>query len=382
MSGPRDEVPTWLQDEALLPVWRQLRGPLERGNRTTRLTGLARESRHALGPVLGRPVTGDVRVVLFELETRLGQPLVDVVESLTGPLRDRAAERAARDEPLAVLAAVDEGWAAAVRGSGVLSRLVDAAQVARQAVAVRARVSGSSQLRTHLAAAATGDAHALDDGRPLAAVVLRGITGGALPATAPERRAVWESVGVHADSVSTSVLTLGLRPLDGGPLRLAADRGDPVHLTPWDLQRRDVRVDGPVLVVENPSVLEAFALRHGGRFAVVCTAGWPAHVALDLLTGLDAPLRYHGDLDWRGVEICAWLAERHEVQPWQMTSEAYCGAPGGGPLTGRPAPTPWEPRLAVVMAERGVVVHEEQVVETLLEQWPAEVGRAEQLPRR
>ncbi len=365
-------LPAWLHDAALLPVWQQLRGPLERGNRTTRLTGLSRETRHALRPVLGRPVTGDVRVVLLELDQRLGRPLVEVVESLTGPLRDRAAERAARAEPLAILAAVDQDWAAAVRSSGVLSRLADAEQVAQHAVEVRAQLPGPSRLRTHLAAAVTGDAHALDDGQPLAAVVLRGVNAGVLPATAAERRAVWESVGVQADNVSTSVLTLGLRPRAGGPLVEAADRGDPVHLTPWDLQRRDVHVHGPVLVVENPSVLEAFALRHGGDFAVVCTAGWPAHVALDLLTRLDTPLSYHGDLDWRGVEICSWLVERQGVRPWRMTVEAYLAAPGGGALTGRPAATPWDPQLAQIMAERGVAVHEEQVVESLLACWPAE----------
>jgi len=365
-------LPAWLHDAALLPVWQQLRGPLERGNRTTRLTGLSRETRHALRPVLGRPVTGDVRVVLGELDERLGRPLVEVVESLTGPLRDRAAERAARAEPLAILAAVDQDWAAAVRSSGVLSRLADAEQVAQHAVAVRAHLPGAPRLRTQLAAAITGDAHALDDGRPLAAVVLRGINAGVLPATAAERRAVWASVGVQADSVSTSVLTLGLRPRAGGPLVDAAERGDPVHLTPWDLQRREVRVEGPVLVVENPSVLEAFALCHGGRFAMVCTAGWPAQVAVDLLARLDTPLSYHGDLDWRGVEICSWLIERQGVRPWRMTVEAYLAAPGGGSLTGRPAATPWDPQLAQIMAQRGVAVHEEQVVDSLLAAWPAE----------
>jgi uncharacterized protein (TIGR02679 family) len=368
-------LPVWLHDPALLPVWQQLRGPLERGNRTTRLTGLSRATRHALRPVLGRPVTGDVRVVLSELDEPLGRPLVEVVETLTGPLRDRAAERAARSAPLAVLAAEDEGWAAAVRSSGVLSRIADAEQVAQHAVAVRAQLPGAPRLRTQLAATVTGDAHALDDGRPLAAVVLRGINGGVLPATAAERRAVWTSVGVQADSVSSSVLTLGLRPRAGGPLLDAAERGDPVHLTPWDLERRDVRVDGPVLVVENPSVLEAFALRHGGRFALVCTAGWPAQVALDLLARLDTPLSYHGDLDWRGVEICSWLVDRRGVRPWRMTAQAYLQAPGGEPLTGRPAATPWEPQLAQVMAKRGVAVHEEQVVESLLADWPTDVER-------
>jgi uncharacterized protein (TIGR02679 family) len=363
-------VPAWLADPALLPVWRALRAPLERGAATTRLTGLPRETRHALAAVLRRPVTGDVRLVLEELDGVLGRPVTDVVEALTGPLRDRSAERAARRAPLEVLATVDEAWAQAVRRSGLLTRVDGAEEVARAAVAVRAQLPGPFRLRTELAAAVTGDAHALDDGRPLAALVLRGLTDGPLPASAAERRRLWESVGVHADTVSTTVLTLGLCPLAGGPLLAAADRGEPVHVTRWDLRRSDLRVAGPVLVVENPSVLEAFALRHGGRFAVVCTAGWPAHVALDLLDRLGASLSYHGDLDWRGVEICAWLVERCSVRPWRMTVEDYLDAPGGGALTGRPVPTPWEPALAEAMERRGVAVHEEQVVEDLLTRWP------------
>lgn len=359
----------WLRDPALQPVWHHLRGPLERGVRTTRVGGLTRESRHALGALLGRPVTGDVRLTISDLDLLVGRPVIEVVEALTGPLRDRDAERVARLGPLSVLAEIDPGWADAVGSSGLLTRLPNAESIARTAVAVRAMLPGRSRLRTELAAAVTGDAHALDDGRPLCAVVLRGLTGGPLPPTAAARREVWASVGVQSDSVSTSVLTLGLRPLAGGPLLAAADRGDPVHLTPWDLARRDPRVTERVLVVENPSVLEAFALAHGGRFAVVCTAGWPAHVALDLLDRLGAPLAYHGDLDWRGVEICAWLVERCGVRPWRMTVPDYLAAPGGGPLSGREVTTPWEPDLAPAMARRGVAVHEEQVVAELLGAW-------------
>jgi hypothetical protein len=130
-------VPPWLADPLLLPVWRALRAPLERGARTTRLTGLPRESRHALAAVLRRPVTGDVRLVLDELDGLLDRPAAEVVEQLTGPLRDRPAERAARQAPLDVLAAVDRTWADAVRRSGLLTRVPDAEGVARAAVAVR-----------------------------------------------------------------------------------------------------------------------------------------------------------------------------------------------------------------------------------------------------
>jgi len=368
-------VPAWLADPDLQPVWTRLRAPLERGARTTRLTGLPRESRHALAALLGRPVTGDVRLRLDELDAVLRErgavDLRTVVHARTGPLRDPAADRAARDAPLVVLAEVSPDWADAVRTSGLLTRLPDPIGTARQAVAVLAALAGPARLRTELAAAVLGDAHALDDGRPLANLVLRGLSGGPLPT---DRRAAWERAGVLADTVSTTVLTLGLRV--PGVLSLAAEHGDPVHLAPWHLRSTNVGVhSGPVLVVENPAVLEAFARRSGGTHAVVCTAGWPAAVAIDLLARLPGPLAYHGDLDWRGVEICAWLQARCGVVPWQMTADAYVAAPGGEPLTGRAVATPWEPGLAAVMRERGVVVHEEQVLASLLEAWPAEAEK-------
>ncbi len=377
-------LPGWLADPALLPVWRRLRAPLERGVRTTRLRGLDRPARHALAGVVGRPVPEDAPLVLEEvsalLELRAGLTLEQVVVAATGPLRDRAAEAAGRAAPLQVLSAVDADWAEDVRRSGLLSRLADAETVARQAVAVRALLPATpGRLRTELASAVTGDAHALDEGRPLAALVLRGLSDGELPATPALRRRLWEDVGVLADTVSTTVLTLGLKPAARGPreqaLHEAAERGDPVHLTAWDLRRIDIaQGGGPVLVVENPAVLESFATEHGGRFAVVCTAGWPAAVALDLLDRLAVPLRYHGDFDWRGVEICSWLVARRGVRPWRMSASDYLAAPSGAALTGREVPTPWDPELAVAMHERGTAVHEEQLVAGLLAGWDEERG--------
>jgi uncharacterized protein (TIGR02679 family) len=370
-------LPSWLADPLLESVWRRLRAPLERGAQTTRLADLDRATRHALSGVLGRPVTGDVTLVLADLgallRDRAGISLVEVVEAATGPLRDRSAEREAQLAPIALLASVDATWAERVRSSGMLTRVTDAVGLVQQAISVREQLGTGSRLRTELAAAVTGDAHALDDGRPLAALVLRALVAD-VPGSAAARRAAWDSVGVLADTVSTSVLTLGLRPLAGSPreqtLCAAADVGDPVPITPWLLRKLAVSVGfRQVLVVENPSVLEAFAIRHGGLFPVVCTSGWPSHVAVDLLHQLGAPLSYHGDFDWRGVEICSWLQQQVGVVPWRMTEQDYRAAPGGGPLEGRPAATPWEPSLADAMADRGVAVHEEQVIASLLDGW-------------
>ena len=371
-------VPGWVADPALAPVWQRLRASLQRGAATARLTGLDRDTRHALGGLLGRPVTGAVTITLGDLDAvlrhRAGMSLRAVVEHLTGPLPDRAAVAAARQAPLDLLAAVDPEWSARVRASGILSRSPDALTLVTQAVALKSELPGEPRLRTELAAAVTGDAHALDDGRPLVAVLLRAFTD-TLPRTPAERRDLWERLGVVADTVSTSVLTLGLRPLGEGPreraLHAAADLGDPVPLTPWALRRLDAACGPePVLVVENPAVLEAFAVRHGGAFPVVCTAGWPAAVAVTLLRRLDAPLAYHGDFDWRGLEICSWLQTAVGVAPWRMTAADYLTLPGGLPLQGRPVPSPWDPALAESMAERGVAVHQEQILDQLLAAWP------------
>lgn len=377
-------LPAWLADRALAPVWAAVHGPLSRQVSTTRLRGLSRESRHALAGVLGRPVVGDVVVRLSSLsevlQDRAGLSLAEVVVASTGlPLRSAAAEREAREAPLEVLRAVEPAWAQAVRGLPGLT-----VALASAAVQVLAELPGEPRPRTELAASCAGDAHALDEGRPLASLVLRGLAvsyGLAPPASAQERRELWERAGVLADAVSSTVLTLGLRPLSSGPrsarLAAAAALGDPVHLSLWDVRRTELGLTpaATVLVCENPSVLEAFAVRHGGAYPVVCSSGWPAAVCVELLVALAAPLAYHGDFDWRGVEIAAWLVQRSRVRPWRMTAVDYLAAPPGAPLRGREAQTPWEPGLAVAMRERGVVVHEEQVLDELLTGWAAERAR-------
>ena len=381
-------LPEWLTVAELRPVWQSLRRPLEHGHRTSRLlSDLPRESRHALSGLLGRPLPPSGVLSVADLDTELraraGVGLRQVVVDVTGPLRDRAAEQARRDEPLTVLAAVDERWAEAVRVSGVLRRTGDPLDVVRGAVAVRSLLPCRPRLRTRLAADVLGDAHALDDGTTVSTVVLRGLaTDGRVPADAAGRRALWASVGVLADTVSATVLTLGLRPSADGPrerlLGAVAELGEPVHLTQRHLAAVDLTLapEQTVLVCENPAVLEAVADRYGGAYPVVCVSGWPSPVAVDVLNALRAPLLYHGDLDWPGAAICAWLMERCGVVPWRMSVADYRAAPPGRPLDGAPGATPWDPPLAAAMAERGVTVHEEQVLDELLAALPTVVAEA------
>ena len=193
------------------------------------------------------------------------------------------------------------------------------------------------------------------------------------PVTTAERRGLWERFGVRVDLVSTTCLTLGLRARGETPvavrMALAADAGDPVHLTAWDLRRVELQAPDVVLVCENPRVLEAVAERRGGGVAAVCTSGQPALVVLDVLHALaGARLRYHGDFDWPGIAIANRLVAEVGVVPWRMGADQYLAALHGPrvPLLGTPIEPVWDRELGAAMRHHGVAVHEEAVLDDLL----------------
>ena len=387
----------WLDDPALARVWAVLRERLEaRGLRAAGrvvLTGLDRAERHAVSGLLGRAVTGE-RVALdlarldADLAARSGVGgLAAVVESVTGAaLRDRPGERARRaelrDAPIELARSLLAGqpwldaWIQDVRRAGVLARASDAAAAVRTAAAALARLPVAGGIsRTELAAAAGGHAHALDEGSTAATLVLRALAaraGEPVPTTTSARRDLWERCGVRVDLVSASCLTLGLRGRSGpvaARLGIAAEAGDPVHLTAWDLRRCALRVPEVVLVCENPRVLEAVAERGGGELPVVCTSGQPALVVLDVLHALrGAELRYHGDFDWPGVAIANRLVAELGVTPWRMSAADYerglAGATLG--LAGSAVDPVWDAELGASMRHHGLAVHEEAVLPDLL----------------
>lgn len=180
---------------------------------------------------------------------------------------------------------------------------------------------------------------------------------------------------------------LGLRPLAETAvalrLRLAADAGDPVHLTAWDLDRDGLSVEPGtwMLVCENPRVLKAVAQARGGAVTVVCTAGMPGLVAIEVLrrlAGFGATMAYHGDFDWPGIAIANRLVAQVGCRPWRMSAADYvAGARGDGPpLAGSAVSPSWDPTLGAAMADRGVAVHEEAVLDTVLTNLPGAVGEA------
>jgi uncharacterized protein (TIGR02679 family) len=390
-------------------LWEAAAMRLERNGLAPRgvivLDGLTREERHALTGLIGRRVDTRARIDLAVVDARLRETgaatgLVAAVEARRGALVDKPEARAAKAASRAELwsavrgglaaAGLDaepwvEAWLESIRP--VVGRLAFGRAVLVAATAVRcvARLSWSSPGlgRTELASAVAGSSHALDDGSVLGALVLRAIAarlGTPLPTSAAERRQLWSQAGVLSDEVSTTTLTLGLRPVGTSSAARSvcarSDAGCESHLTLRDLARLD-RLVAPatlVSVCENPRVLEA-AMDRGSRAIVVCTAGNPTVVVTSLLERLasdGADLRYHGDFDWPGLAIANRVIGPFGATPWRMAAPDYehaLAAVGAGEvlsLEGRPVAAVWDATLTAAMERAGVAVHEEAVLDVLV----------------
>lgn len=407
----------WLRSPGLAPLWNGVRNRLRRNGRRAigRLTLRCAEhrEREAVGQLLGRAVGAEVRVDLAALdrllrESAAGAGLVEVVEAITGAIPDRRAEAAAeearrqllRDQGRAAVtgAGLDrfewvEDWLERTWRGGTLSRLPSAEArklVSQAATTLGLILDGSPRLwaRGELAERVTGTAHGLDDDSLLTRLVLRGValatTGiGEPPGDAAERRLLWEAAGVVSDTVATTVLTYGLRPL-GSDWRSAQYRERAEHHVESHLTLRELRQLAPlrlapqtVYVCENPRVLEAAAQARVPA-AMVCTLGNPTTVTLSLLDQLASidgvRLAYHGDFDWPGIAIAGRVMRRIGGSPWRFGAADYVAAVEamrgrGTPLlrlAGAPVETGWDPGLGVVMAREDVAVHEESMIETLL----------------
>lgn len=383
-----------------------------------------------LSGLLGRVVpAGRARLRLAELDVALrssaaGQGLISVLEALDGrPLTNRAAARrdgAARwaavwqglDAGLAAAGLSDASWVpawiAGLSRSGILTRAGAgaAAQALTHATAALGLLARSSAPRllsvpaapavlpvpaepggwelAALAGRATGGAHGLDDSRLAATVLLRAAAlalGVDPPESAAGRRALWRDLGVATDAVSGTVLAWRLRPPGAGRwpamMRERAELGLVTHLTMHELDHSGpaafAGVGEPVYVCENPQVLQA-AAHAGVERTLLCLSGNPATVGMLLLRALiDAgnPVLYHGDFDWPGVAIAGRVITAG-ARPWRMSSTDYSDAVSALEadrrvlLTGRPAPTPWDPRLGREMSSLGLAVHEESLLEPLL----------------
>lgn len=418
----RAEAHTALADVRYAPLFTAVRRRLERNGASLagtalRLGTLSAEERDAICGLLGRATREGtaVRVTLEELDQILRRGaaevgLVDLVTAQSGPLTDRPAERsrsrAERERMWAEAAAhpavarhpglVD--WLAGLQRSGAATRLarsagVDPDALLHSTLGVASRLPAEATVLARLATDTTGDAHALDRGRPLGTLVDgaldhldvsrhdddRPLADDGDSARAWLWRRRWARVGVLCDDLSVSVLVLNL-PVDpsselvAGTVSNHRAFGEPLRLTLRQLALAELTVPAGTLinVCENPSVVaQAASLLETNAAPVVCVGGNPDSAAvalLDLLVASGARLRYHGDFDWGGIRIANRVVADWAAEPWRMGAGDYRSAAPEGrlALTGAPVEASWDVRLSAAMVEAGVAVHEEQVLDVLL----------------
>lgn len=379
---------------------------IERAHSVT-VIDLSPGERRALANVCGWrevPSGPRVKVPLKELdgalrESALGVGLAEAIEGLFGPMVDRRAARAgavaARD---AIWSRARErigesptlqAWLDDLRAHGRVARAATLVGSSEQAVlddtiAVVLKLPAAGTLLPVFALEVLGDTHALDAGRPLSSLVLRGaaaLTGALPPANAVQRRRVWADVGVACDSLSADVLTLGLCPLGScmlsRHLREASEQGEPRRITLRELGSTTLFVakGTVVFVCENPSVVAAAADRLAAKTQpLVCVEGVPSTAAVRLLKDLSASgatLRFHVDFDWGGVRIANVLMEHvPDAKPWRLSATDYersvTEARAALELVGSPLDAVWDSEVRATMSRFSVVVSEEQVLDDLL----------------
>src|ERR1039457_5938600 len=334
-----------------------------------------------------------------------GLGLEATLAALGGTLRNRPAQIASLAAARAALIATAEAsslnescqwyrtWLADQRRDGTLTRLANqggapvlGSTVLGQAVRVleylEARPAASAPIALPaLAAQITGDTKALNHGTTLATLILRALALRASvsrPASAAERRELWDLSGVIVDDLASRVLVLNVTAQGDGLaewLTDAARYGTPFQVTLHQLVTHPIRLRHPrIFVCENPAVLRrpCAELRPASP-PVICTEGRPStafHRLARIATEAGSELWYHGDFDWPGISIAADVISRHGAQAWLMNATDYLAGVKTDapyvPLTGDPVPTPWDPELRETMRETGRAVYEETVTDQLL----------------
>uniref|UniRef100_UPI001891D958 TIGR02679 domain-containing protein n=1 Tax=Catenulispora pinisilvae TaxID=2705253 RepID=UPI001891D958 len=264
------------------------------------------EQRRAVERLLGRPPGRgrSLTVRLPDVDTVLKDSgicpagLAAAVQALRGPISVRqeavsAAQIAweSAHEPLESLAVKRPElavWLHRVRTTGLLKRQAadpaTGAELARRTASVLAMLPHPGIVRQVLAARTVGDAHALDDGRPLTALVMSAIRSLAAltvadTADAEGRRHAWATAGVATDDLSSRVLVLNIPPPNDAGflarlLALGATAGEPLVLTLRHLESLpDTTSTNPtaagdlsgttISVCENPAVVSAAATELG-----------------------------------------------------------------------------------------------------------------------
>lgn len=407
MSTSKKSVPASLLHDDLEIIWQAARRQLERHGLARRGTvsmpPISDAAGHRLSSLLSSSLTSRLDLALLEqalVAKGIGENLDQALEKLGAPAsQQRLAERLIAQRRQVARQCVDtlveqwpETWATAwanwlfQSGQMVNENEVSANALVNRVRAVldrQAQINAASIARNELAVNVCGSAHALDDG-----VLLERCARRALWHAIGERvaysdgRLVWNAAGIYTDRVSAPVLAWHL-PLVAdsvlGTISAAATAAQvPIHLTTMALNHHAVACDRrePVLLVENPRLVEAAAERQIPR-CVIATNGQPSSAVMQLVLALlqqGVEVRQHADFDTTGVGICRRLAERG-CTPWLMNAQDYQRALHTAGNVGLDLPrndmlcgdTPWDPQLQRVMNTQSLVVHEELVVDELLD---------------
>lgn len=390
---------------SLRPVWESLHATLERDGeaRSVRLDGLQLATRGDLQGLLGLPARppADYRLNLQTLNTALaraeaGADARAVVERLVGPIVDRRGVRAATlasDSIMWERARTGteprlHAWLDELRGTGLLKAAATKTgrlneDILARAIACATALPAKGTLLQVLASEKTGDPHALDQNRPLAALVLRAaarmVGWEDIARNATERRWLWSEVGVLMEGHSSDVLVHAFSAVGEGAmarhLRERAEKGLPRRITLAELQdeRLHLPAGSKVFIVENPSVVDVAARRYQGLCQpIICLDGEPTVAVWELLAMLqNCRLHFHTDYDPAGVRIANRVFHRAGAAPWKYDAGHYevavASKHAAALLDGTVNETPWDPGLAEAMRRLGVAVFEEDVIEDLVD---------------
>lgn len=397
MTSDRDRLARLLGGDALGVLRARLRRRYGRSSAGSILTPsqltlsrLEPHERRAIEGLLGRRSRqgGSLRVTLAELDDAvaragLAQSFRHALELIDGPIPDVVAERAERERAWHASFSQEHhvrisGFLERASARGLVKRLAAgkpelALKMLASASQVLARLPADGVPRSRLAAEALGDAHALDQGRPVATLVLAVLRG-----EEEERdRDTWARSGVLVNELAAPVLLLNLPAVMDTPAgrlaQTACDLGTPLHLSLRMLLRPTPtwRVRGcDVFVCENPNVVAIAADRYGVDCApLVCTDGMPSASQIVLLQQLHeqgAMLRYHGDFDWPGLRIANFVIRTFGARPWRMSADNYAPAGHGKALEGPSVAACWDAELAPRMAASGIAVDEEAIADALV----------------
>ena len=399
----------------LAPLRKRLRQQFERAEvdgqvRRFRISHLTADEHAALASLLGRSVrfTNSMQVDVEAIDTSLrragiANSLRDALAQIDGPIvhLETARQRSHALWSGVIAKAVHPGLRELLQtpvGFGLLKRLsIRDADVATrlclEADFVLKQLPAKGMTRSQLAADTLGDAHALDNGRPVATLVLavwRATIGidEKLPeslgdhADRPETfearaRTIWARAGILVNELARPALSLNLCAKDIPTY--ASVTGEPAYASLRFLLRSTpywIVKGRTIFVCENPNLVAIAADRLGDRCGpLVCTDGMPGAAQRTLLMQLahaGARLKYHGDFDWPGLRIGNHVIGLFGAVSWRFGADDYAAivqspSQKGGPLKGPEVTASWDASLTPAMRAHQRAIAEESIADFLLE---------------